>query len=190
MSILDDPNVVADFDHWSKMPCWTLDEATALAFGKPPEIVNWDTIKSAFSGGCSSPFIGRYQQLREVVLRADKMNDLRDPVRPRAFLDWVQRVGIEIDERLLEQFEMNSNAGWDGFDENEETYPQELDIALTAWRAVTKAPNPTLTPKQQVMDWLEQSYTGKEKLTHEARKRIAMICNWEKSGGRPSQENK
>ncbi len=36
----------ADFDHWSKMPRWTLEEATALSFGKAPEFVNWDKVKA------------------------------------------------------------------------------------------------------------------------------------------------
>ena len=36
----------ADFVHWSKMPRWTLEEATALSFGKAPEFVNWDKVKA------------------------------------------------------------------------------------------------------------------------------------------------
>jgi hypothetical protein len=38
------PHAAADFEHWSKMEHWSLDEAIALAMGKAPEIVSCDPI--------------------------------------------------------------------------------------------------------------------------------------------------
>jgi hypothetical protein len=40
------PQAKADFGHWSKAEHWSLDEAIALVFGKAPEIVSWDKIKT------------------------------------------------------------------------------------------------------------------------------------------------
>ena len=38
------PHAAADFEHWSKLAHWTLDEAVALSFGKAPERVNWEAV--------------------------------------------------------------------------------------------------------------------------------------------------
>jgi hypothetical protein len=35
--VFNRPSAVADFDYWSRMSYWTLDEALALSFGKAPE---------------------------------------------------------------------------------------------------------------------------------------------------------
>jgi hypothetical protein len=36
-NFFNQPDAVADYDHWSKTAHWTLDEAIALSFGKAPE---------------------------------------------------------------------------------------------------------------------------------------------------------
>lgn len=77
-------------------------------------------------------------------------------------------------------------ASWQ-FDEADPSYPEELDIAMQAWRAVSTRRDPTLTPKQQILEWLSKHYG---KLLPEQRARISMICNWEKQGGRRSSEPK
>jgi hypothetical protein len=38
------PHAAADFEHWSKLAHWTLDEAVALSSGKAPERVNWEAV--------------------------------------------------------------------------------------------------------------------------------------------------
>jgi uncharacterized protein (DUF3084 family) len=73
-------------------------------------------------------------------------------------------------------------AGWQ-FDPDDEIYPEELDIAMQIWRAVTNSRAPGSTPKQQALKYLEQRHS---ELSHEARERIAKVCNWGKRGGRPS----
>ncbi|OGB22679.1 MAG: hypothetical protein A3I66_12670 [Burkholderiales bacterium RIFCSPLOWO2_02_FULL_57_36] len=70
---------------------------------------------------------------------------------------------------------------WDGFDVDDLRYPEELDIALQAWRAVSN--NPSNAPiKEQLTDWLKQSGYP---LSTAANERITTLCNWDKSGGRP-----
>lgn len=39
------PNAKADFDHWSKMAYWTLEEGGALLLGREPKRVNSQTLK-------------------------------------------------------------------------------------------------------------------------------------------------
>lgn len=79
--------------------------------------------------------------------------------------------------------ELEANA-WE-FDPDKDVYPPELDVAMQAWRAVTNQPNPNMTAKEQIANWLNRNYP---KLSQEARARIAVICNWEKAGGRRSRE--
>jgi len=70
---------------------------------------------------------------------------------------------------------------WEGFDPESDTYPPELDIAMLAWRAVTNRPEPNMTAKERIEKWLNKNYP---KLSQEARARITVVCNWDKSGGR------
>lgn len=73
-------------------------------------------------------------------------------------------------------------SAWEGFDASAENYPYELDIAMVVWRAVSNsASDEKGTVKQRIQAWLETHYPD---LSDEARKRIAVICNWEKSAGR------
>lgn len=75
--------------------------------------------------------------------------------------------------------------GWDGFDPAQPEYPEELDVALQAWRAVSN--NPGNRPKEQLEIWVRTNYPHIAK-SNESLKRIATVANWSK-GGRPTKEN-
>jgi hypothetical protein len=71
---------------------------------------------------------------------------------------------------------------WDGFDDDSDNYPPELDIAMQAWRAVTHSPvDASLTPKDRIVAWLSKCYP---KLSGVATERIKTVCNWDKTPGR------
>jgi len=74
---------------------------------------------------------------------------------------------------------------WEGFDQDKDTYPPELDRAMMAWRAATNQRDPNETPKSRVRAWLDEHYP---KLSEEAKQRIAIVCNWEKEGGRKKRD--
>jgi hypothetical protein len=230
------PSAKADFVHWSKAAHWTLDEAIALALGKDPKAVTWERVKEFLR---ISPFVQRYEQVRDLALRAKAWNQLYDPVLPGIFLAWAKRSDIEVPPELLEQVEKRGivvadwkdaydklkeqfdillldrdkigdickrliqerdelkkqvveldSLAWEGFDPDGVTYPSELDIAMQAWRAVTNRPHADLTAKAQIENWLNQNYPDRKTLSQEARERIAVICNWEKAGGRRRRETK
>jgi hypothetical protein len=86
------PHAIADFAHWSKATYWTLDEATALSFGKAPGVVNWENLKPYVS---SSPFAQRYARLRDLAFRAEKFGQLYDPVLPGIYIAWAKRNEID-----------------------------------------------------------------------------------------------
>lgn len=89
----------ADFEHWSKLAHWTLDEAVALTFGKAPETVNWPTINKYLQ---ISPFAVQYSRRREIALRAAQWKQLYDPVLPGIFLAWAKRIDIDVPADLVE----------------------------------------------------------------------------------------
>ena len=98
------PSAAANFDHWSKAACWSLDEAVALALGRDPTVVSWDKLKSYVD---ISAFAGRYRALRDLTLRARTMQQLFDPVIPGVFLGWAKRNEIayptELEARVVER---------------------------------------------------------------------------------------
>lgn len=100
-----------------------------------------------------------------------------------------KRLIQERDELKDKVAELDSLA-WEGFDPDSDVYPSELDIAMQAWRAITNRPHADLTAKEQIENWLNQNYPDRRTLSQEARQRIAVICNWEKSGGRPRSGKK
>ncbi|MGZ9710436.1 hypothetical protein ACXX82_06440 [Glaciimonas sp. GNP009] len=69
----------------------------------------------------------------------------------------------------------------DAFKKNDRQYPEELDIATQAWRAVRHQES-SKQPKEQITDWLNATYPH---LTTSAKDRIALVCNWNKKGGAP-----
>ena len=94
------PHADADFEHWSKMEHWSLDEAIALAMGKAPEIVSWDKIKALKD---ISAFVRRYARLRDLAERAKVWEKLFDPVLPTIFIKWAEDNEIALPVELQEK---------------------------------------------------------------------------------------
>lgn len=77
--------------------------------------------------------------------------------------------------------ENNSSSG--PLDPSSPLYPQELAIALAAWRAVTsngQAAPDGVAAKAALMNWLGEAYPG---LGKDAKERVATVANWNKRGG-------
>lgn len=109
------PEAVADYQHWLKLDYWTFDEAIALLLGKEPGVVTWARVQKELNpvGLFLSPkpqpteFLKRYENLRRVAQRADAM---RAPeLRPLAVIEWaVERAGLEPPNVLLAFLESNT----------------------------------------------------------------------------------
>jgi hypothetical protein len=76
------PIANADYEYWSRMAHWSLDEAIALSFGKAPERVNWGNVNGFVE---ISPFAFQYSRRRVLALRAVHWKQLFDPVLPGIF---------------------------------------------------------------------------------------------------------
>jgi hypothetical protein len=95
--VFNKPYAVADFDYWSRMPHWTLDEALALSFGKAPEVVSWKVVQPHIQ---VSQFARNYARRRELAVRALQWKQLSDPVIPGIFITWAKRTQIEFPSEL------------------------------------------------------------------------------------------
>ena len=82
------PSAEADFEYWSKLDLWSLDEATALSLNKNPRIVNLDLLQPHVA---SSPFALEYGNRFEMARRAAQCGLLRDPCAPSEYLNWAVR---------------------------------------------------------------------------------------------------
>jgi len=123
-------------------------------------------------------------------------------VSPREFLLWARTRTYELGalEELIQdvpsthalqdrikQLEEQLAKAWDQFDEDDEHYPWELDIAFQAWRSVTGQKRAAGTPTTQLRGWIKKNYPG---LKPETIKRIAIVANWEKQPGRKRSQKK
>ena len=63
-------------------------------------------------------------------------------------------------------------------DKTSASYPPELDLAIQAWQAVTSNLGKG-KPKTQIRAWLDAN----TKLANEAKERISIVANWDKTGG-------
>lgn len=70
---------------------------------------------------------------------------------------------------------------WEGFDPDSKNFPEELDIALQAWRAVSNSGTEGRV-KEQLETWVKNHYPH---LPPSTISRIAVVCNWDKRGGAP-----
>ncbi len=104
------PYARADFDHWSKMPYWTLDEAVALSLGKAPERVKW---KDVAEHAEMSAFARNYSRRRDLAQRAVGMKQLTDGVVPAVFMRWAKQNDLPVPDELVQIVEKRGQTSTD-----------------------------------------------------------------------------
>ena len=97
-AFFNQPYAAANFEYWSKMSYWTMDEAIALSLGKDPKFVTLSKVQS-YRG--YSPFIAKYNANREQVTRAKTMGQLWDSTIPNIFITWAERMRFELPVELV-----------------------------------------------------------------------------------------
>ena len=103
---------------------------------------------------------------------------IKADVRLSDFGAWAKE---EMGWELPSEFPIGETESVFGFDDESETYPKELDIAVQAWRAVAvNEQGGTGTPKARIKTWLNKHYPD---LPDSAIERVAVVCNWDKAGG-------
>ena len=87
-------------------------------------------------------------------------------------LDWVSSAYIPVgqESKIQEHSDFADDPRW----------PEELGIAMTAWRAAINQVREDETPKSFMRNWLEQNYPGR---SNEFYDRVTIVANWDKSPG-------
>ena len=93
------------------------------------------------------------------------------------WLDWAIDKGLvsNINKELLVGTKINQK---ELFNKDSSTYPLELDWAMQAWEAVRNDKSKG-KPKAKIKAWLNAN----TQLSNEAKDRISIVVNWDKTGG-------
>lgn len=129
-------SAAADFDYWTKMAHWTLEEAVALSLGKSPQVVN----KQSLSGipSWTSPFVREFASTMELAQRATQWGKLFDPVMPVLFVRWAQETEIPLPEELVEKVLRRAGSGTDWKKEYEELCSKHNELMESANQVMDK----------------------------------------------------
>lgn len=104
IEFFNDQRADADFAHWGRVPSWTVDEATALSFGKDPKVVNLETLDRLLNKPFAprSEFAAQYVCRNELILRSQVTGQLNEAVQPNDFKNWAREIDLEIPLGLIE----------------------------------------------------------------------------------------
>ncbi|RWO00958.1 hypothetical protein [Mesorhizobium sp.] len=91
-------SVLVDFDYWSTISFWTIDEAVSLSLKREPRHLSWKHIQSNAS---VSAFAAQYAARRELAMRAKVMGQLWESTTPAAFLAWAGRTNFSVPAELV-----------------------------------------------------------------------------------------
>ena len=163
----------ADFEYWSKMTYWTLEEAIALSFGKNPQIVSGTSLITV--AAYKSPFIQEFNKTRELALRAVKWNKLYDPVMPAIFISWAKENGTTFPPELAKKVHSHSGNLVDWKKHYDDLLEKSTEELITA--------NQIIDIKNQIILELESSKaTAKPLLTKERETLLKLIIGMAISG--------
>ncbi|KQU01603.1 hypothetical protein ASG68_07625 [Rhizobium sp. Leaf453] len=130
------PEAMADFTYWAKMPYWTLEEATALSFGRDPRIVN----AGRFVRQNPQPhFVALYGERHSLFVRAKTMGQLWDSTIPSLVLAWAARIKIAFPSDLVDEV-------------------KALGIQICDWKTLYDAQSETSAALRLKLEEARQSY--------------------------------
>ena len=92
----------ADYRHSATLSYWTLDEVTALSFGKDPRVVTWKAVSPYVH---ISPFAKAFAARREIVYRAGTMGQLAQQTQPSMVIAWATRMRVPMPAELVAEVE-------------------------------------------------------------------------------------
>ena len=208
------PEVAADFNHWSKMPYWSLEESVALLLGQDPEVVNWEIAQHHQEWPFATELSLNYAKLRGLLLRAFEKQEINEHNSPAVFLTWAESRDVEIPEGLIQQVAVikNKQASINAELEDKLKIKEEEIAALKkrieeleslVWPGFDESQS-TYSKELEIAvkayDAVRQSWkkgmsikqqimlwleANYPALMNEEKERIAKICNWQKGGGAP-----
>jgi len=90
---------IAESLKWASEAYWTVEEATALSFGKDPRVVNLGYVERAAR---PSEFAALFVSLHEQILDAQRRKELPTHLMPRVFIEWTKLSNVDFPNHLEE----------------------------------------------------------------------------------------
>jgi hypothetical protein len=101
------PEAQADFGLWSKMPYWTVDEASALLLGENPDVLNDSSLNESNQ---DRDLLRIYRGVRVLTSRAVEMGYLDKRIDPHKFIKWARdRTQLRVSKELITAVEKLEN---------------------------------------------------------------------------------
>lgn len=173
-----------NWSKWRNVPEIKLWEAVALSLDIEPSKIKHHFYRHIHVFADTQEFEDRLfvakSNLGQGKRLTPSVNNLLSPVdtllQIPKFVAWALSIRWEMPEQFANL--ASSDSAQSEFKESDPTYPRELDIALQAWRAVSKSKEKG-KPKARLHAWLDANTM----LSNEAKERIATVANWDKLGG-------
>lgn len=213
------PDVNADFEYWSKMPYWSLEEGVALLLGKEPESIYWDIVQHHQEWPFATELSLNYAKLRDLAMRAFEVQEIAEQNTPSSFIHWADSRFIDVPEELRILVEDISGIKLQMVAEMEDLLCAKDDEIVTLKKKISELEGLVWDGFDENLDtyakelaiavrahtaisknWKKGMSIKKQisiwlqqnhpTLMNEERERISKICNWQKSGGAPSTPSK
>ena len=170
---------------WLKLDKWHLHETALLFVDVDPDsfdkkFTNLITFRE-YTFDVYADLESKYNDLRRILFDSDIEQDtpknwIERALAKKIAIPWLE---FAIHKGFYKPEAKLAKAEKPLFDKASATYPPELDIAIQAWQAVTNNLGKGKAPKAQIIAWLDAN----AKLSGIAKKRIATVANWKKTGG-------
>ncbi len=133
----------------------------------------------SFGNGCLRIGVGVVNFLAEPDWAASmiRVSDLRDWLRSKGMAQ-----GVFFASPVSETFPFQ--------DPDDDRFAPELDLAITAWRALKTEPMGKRGSKHLIEQWLDahsDEWRGGGKISTSAKERIAIVINWRRAGALKSE---
>ncbi len=125
----------ANFEYWSRISYWTLDEAVALSLGKDPKFVTWERLQKYLD---YSTFKINFSNKREEVNRAKVMGQLWVNTVPANFVAWAERMRFDLPVELV-------------------TKVKELGLQVADWKSVSETQQETISILQKRINLADEN---------------------------------
>lgn len=141
----EEPQTKAEFEYWTKMPTWSLEEIVALSLGKSPYFVSSEKFVHGTRG---TDFSTAYFSRLEIVQRHHADGELSERTRPTRVIEWALEYDFPMPEELVERVQQMEKRRM------EKRVPPEREPAVSAreqpFQEATDVKKNETQPDQQI----------------------------------------
>lgn len=91
-----------DYEYWSKLGYWNIEEAIALTFDKDPNKLTYAVMANAEKEYSNNYDYVKYIKRKEIILRAVEVGKLQEKIEPFYFVEWAFENEIPVPLKLYD----------------------------------------------------------------------------------------